>query len=232
MLTTITENDLALLHNKIDRLTEQLDEQKRRRQATDELVQDLIPIANNTVKLTIDELAEVGTDFQAEDLLFMLKRLLRNTDTLLRLMDAVEAGIGLSDEMQILGKQVFGSTVATLDRLERDGYFAFLREGWRIVERIVAEFDERDVQALGDNIITILSTVRNLTQPETLALVNNALAAIGPSQAQEAQPVSALSLIRDLSDPQVRRGLARLLNLVRVLAAEPQSGGNGGFPGP
>ena len=45
----------------------------------DELRRDLMPIANQMIKLTIDELAEIGSEFQAEDLLFLLKRLLRDT---------------------------------------------------------------------------------------------------------------------------------------------------------
>ena len=50
--------------------------------------------------------------------------------------------------------------------MEREGYFAFARGGWRIVERIVTEFSEDDVNALGDNIVTILNTVK---QPDPTA---------------------------------------------------------------
>jgi len=223
MSTAVTSADLALLHSKIDYLTEQFEAQQRRQQALDELKADMLPIANQLVRLSIEELAEVGSEFQAEDLLFLLKRVLRNTSTLLRLMDLMEAGIGLSDEMQILGKQVFANAVETLDRLEREGYFAFLRESWNVLERIVTEFDQSDVRALGDNIVTILGTVRNMTQPEVLALANNAISAIGPESAP-AQELSTLGLLRELSKPQVRRGMTRLLNLVKALAQEPAAG--------
>ena len=40
---------------------------------------DAIPVVNHMVKLSIDELAEIGTDFQLEDLTFLLKRVLRDT---------------------------------------------------------------------------------------------------------------------------------------------------------
>jgi uncharacterized protein YjgD (DUF1641 family) len=218
MVTAVERNDLALLHEKIDYLTDQMELQRKRQVELDELKADLIPIANHMVSLSIDELAEIGTEFQLEDLLFLLKRVLRNTDALLRLMDLLEAGMGLSDEINLLGTQVFSNMVETADRLEREGYFAFIREGWGILEKIVAEFDEEDVRALGDNIVTILSTVRNMTQPEVLALANNAVTAIQPSE--EVEDVSTLQLLRSLGDPQVRKGMARLLNIVKTLASD------------
>jgi len=219
------DKDLALLHEKIDTLTEQLDEQRRRQRALDELKDDMIPIVNHMIKLSIDELEEIGTEFQLEDLLFLLKRVLRNTPLLLQMMDQLEAISALGDEAQILGKQVFSSTVETLDRLERGGYFAFAREGWRVLERIVTEFSEEDVRALGDNVVTILTTVRNMTQPDIMALANNAVDAIRveePAEENGRNP-SALALLRELNDPRVRKGMMRMLNLVKALADQPES---------
>ena len=222
MTEVVTTNDLELLHQKIDYLTEQLDEQRRRQREFDELKQDMIPIANHMMKLTIDELADIGSDFQAEDFIFLMKRLLRNTHSFIRLMDYLEAGIGFSEEVSLLGTQMFNNLVETLDRLEHEGYFGFLNEGWNIVERIVTEFSEEDVKALGDNIVTILGTVRTMTQPEILNLANNAIGAIEATPVED-EDISTLALLRELSDPQVRRGMARLLNIVKALADEPSA---------
>ena len=211
------DHDLTLLHQKIDNLSAQIEAQNRRYQGLDELKDDLIPIANHILKLSIDELEEVGRDFQLEDLLFLLKRLLRNTHSLMALLDRLESLMGLTDDFNRVGKEAFNVTVETLDRLERDGYFAFAREAWKILERIVTEFSEEDVRALGDNVVTILTTVRNMTQPEILSLANNAVEAISAEAVVEDAP-STLKLLREFSDPQVRKGLARMINVVKVLA--------------
>ncbi len=213
------DHDLTLLHQKIDNLSAQIEAQNRRYQGLDELKDDLIPIANHIVKLSIDELEEVGRDFQLEDLFFLLKRLLRNTHSLMALLDRMESLMGLTDDFNRVGKQAFNVTVETLDRLERDGYFAIAQEVWKILERIVTEFSEEDVRALGDNVVTILTTLRNITQPDVLSLANNAVEAIcNGAPAQDAP--STLALLRELSDPQVRKGLARMINVVRVLAGQ------------
>ena len=75
------DNDVALLHQKIDSLSkqvaflaEQAKIQQRRQQEFDELKQDMIPIANQLIKITINELAEIDPEFEIEDLFYLLKR--------------------------------------------------------------------------------------------------------------------------------------------------------------
>jgi len=217
---TATDLEIESIHKKLDVLTEYVEAQHKRQQEFDELKQDVMPIANHMIKLSIDELAEIGTEFQVEDLFYLLKRLLRNTGMLMRLVDMLEAGLDLTEELKPIGLQAFSDIVETLDRLEREGYFTFMREGWGIVERIVQEFNEEDVRALGDNIVTILTTVRSMTQPEILSLAGQAVSAIQPSEAEE-EDISTFALLRELSDPKVRRGMSRMLNLLKVLADQP-----------
>lgn len=216
------EDTLVLMNQKIDMLTEQvayLTEQargqQRRQQALDELKDDIIPIANHMIKLSIDELAEIGDEFQFEDLLFLLKRVLRNTHLIMEMFDRLEALMGLADETTILGKQVFNFTIEQLDKFERKGYFDFAREGWQIVEKVLSEFSVDDLRTVGDNMAAIIQTLKNLTQPEVLSLANNAVSAIQMDLPEE-EKISNWRLIRELSDPKVRRGLFRMINLLKV----------------
>jgi uncharacterized protein YjgD (DUF1641 family) len=93
-------------------------------------------------------------------------------------------------------------------------------EGWGIVERVVHEINEDDVRALGDSIVPILTIVRSVTQPEILSLADDAISAIQPSATEE-ENISAFALLRELSDPKVRRGMSRLLNLLKILGDQP-----------
>jgi uncharacterized protein YjgD (DUF1641 family) len=225
--------ELASLEQKIDLLTtqvafvnQQLEDQRRRYEALDAFKQEALPIANHFVRLSIDELADIGSDFAAEDLLYLFKRVLRNMDLLVDLLDRVERLTGLADETSVIGRQVFNNAIEKLDFLERQGYFAFMNASLSIVERIVTEFSEEDVHALGDNIVTILKTVRNMTQPEVLALANRAVETM---QAEPEGPeLSTLGLLRELGDPRVRKGMARMLNVVKVMAEQPLPGPKNG----
>ena len=134
------ENELLALNQKVDALTEQIsfltdqaENQARRAQELDELKADLIPIGNQLVNLTIQELEEIGTEFELEDLLYLLKRVLRNTNLILTMMDRFEALMGIADEVDLLGKQVFSTLVEELDRLERAGT---LKNGGELLKKL------------------------------------------------------------------------------------------------
>ncbi len=217
------EADLNVLNQKIDYLTEIVEAQRKRQVELEELQRDMVPIVNHMIKLSIDELAEIGTEFQGEDLLFLLKRLLRDTHLLIDMLDRLEALYGLTQELELMGKPMFNQAVEKLDELERNGYFDFARGGWYIMERIMEEFCEDDVRALGDNIVTILLTIRSMTQPEILALANNAIGAIGEEPIDMPEKVSLWALLKEMSNPQVRKGLYRMLEMVKVLSDQPDN---------
>jgi len=215
-------NGNALLLEKLDYLVQQAEAQGRSREEMNELKRDLLPIGNQLIKLTIDELAEIGSEFQAEDLLYLIKRLLRDTQLLTQMLDQLEAAAGLLDETSRMGKQVFNQSVAALDQMERQGYFAFARGGWRVFERVVGEFSEEDLNALSEHIGMALKIVKQLTQPEFLVLADNTLSALQAEPAGH-DNVSLWALLRELSDPQVRKGLGRMLNVIKVMADQPAS---------
>jgi len=215
-------NGNALLLEKLDYLVQQAEAERQSREEMNELKRDLLPIGNQMIKLTIDELAEIGSEFQAEDLLYLVKRLLRDTQLLSQMLDQLEAAAGLLDETSRIGKQVFNQSVVALNQMEQQGYFAFARGSWRVFEGVVKELSEEDLNRLGDNIGRVLEIVKRLTQPEFLALVDNALNALQAKPSGDGN-VSLWALLRELSDPQERQGMARMLNVVKALAAEPAS---------
>ena len=186
------DKDLELLHQKLDYLTEQLEAQRQQQEGVNELMHDIVPVANHMIKLSIDELAEIGTDFQLEDLTFLLKRVLRDTRMLVGLLDQVEAMAELAEEGQVMGKRVFHQVTMELDRLEREGYFGFARAGWSVAERAVSEFKAEDLEATGNRMIEALKE----EPPEN---------------------VSIFALLRAMGDPKVRRGLYRSLNLIKAI---------------
>ncbi len=63
----------------------------------------------------------------------------------------------------------------SLAELEQKGYFTFARGGMRIVDNVVTSFTEDDVNRLGDNVVLILNTVKDMTQPEIMNFVRNTL---------------------------------------------------------
>lgn len=223
------DQDVTVLTQKIDALSEQVralteyaEAQRRQQETWDDLQQDLAPVVNQMFKLTVKELAEIDGDFTLNDLLYLLKRLLRDAHRFTELLDRMEMVMSLVDEAQLLSKPVFSKAVQKLDELDRKGYFAFAQESAHILDRVVTEFSPEDVRALGDNVVTILSTVRNMTQPDIMALANNAVNTLHAPEPGDGD-ASPWALLREMNDPKVRKGLARMLRVVKTLADQPET---------
>lgn len=217
------DNNLQELNNKVDALTQQVaflaEEarlQKRRRQDWDELKNDLTPVVNEVYQISVRQLDEIEGYVQLEDIVRVSKRLVRNTRNIERMLDQLESFSDLSREFTPLTDEVFLTVMTRLDEMERKGYFTFLREGMEMVDTIVANFSEEDVRQLGENIVLILQTVKEMTQPEIMTMMRSTATAMRQGDAPE--KVSLLDLMKQLNDPDVRRGLARTLNVLKTFS--------------
>jgi uncharacterized protein YjgD (DUF1641 family) len=151
------------------------------------------------IKVTIDELAEIGSEFRVEDLFFLVKRLLRDTHLLLKALDQLELLMGLSEEINRLMKPIFNTTVEELDKLEREGFFNLAKAGFLAIRRIANQFAPDDVDIFATEISGVLAALR---QPP-------------------AETPSLMSIMREMNDPQVRIGLARTINMLKALGNLP-----------
>lgn len=191
-LTTLNHK-VDILAEQLSFLTEQAEYQKRRAQEFDELKADMIPIGNQLVNLTIHELEEIGADFELEDLLYLLKRALRNTNLILAMMDRFEALMGIADEVELLGKQVFATVVEELDRLERSGS---LTNGAALLRTLS---DGEILEDLNHALVafqaepdgpppSLFSLLKEINKPEArrgLAQLLNALKALGAARGED-----------------------------------------------
>ena len=211
------------LNQKIDALTaqvafltEEARQQQRRRQEWDELKNDLTPVFTDVYQLSVRQMDEVEIYVQLEDMLRLLKRLMRNTRNLERMLDQFESFAALWEDVNPLTQQAFLTAMNRLETLENAGYFTFMREGMDVVDKVVTSFTADDVRQLGDNVVLILRTVKEMTQPEIMNMVRNTATAIREEEPQES--VSMFSILRQLNDPAVKRGLAKTLTVLRTVS--------------
>ena len=211
------------LNQKVDALTAQVGflaeearQQKSRRQEWDELKSDLTPIAGEVYRLSVQQLDEVEGYVHLEDIARGLKRLMRNTRNIEQMLDQLESISELSSELTPLSEEMFLMLMTRLDEMERKGYFAFVQGGMEILDTVVSNFTEDDVRQLGENIVLILNTVKEMTQPEVMQLLQST--AIVMMEEEVPDKVSMFDLMRQFNDPAVRRGLARTMNVLRTVS--------------
>lgn len=223
------DSQLEELNRKIDALTAQvtyLSEQAREaelaRRSGDELLETAMPIARGAMDLVGTELEDVQEYLDPEDLIRLLKKVIRHAPQMEMLLDQVDGITDLIDVVGPITKEGMDKATSLVEELDRKGYIAFGRGGLRMVDNIVCNFTEDDVTKLGDNIVLILNTVKDMTQPEIMTFVRNTLL-VAEAEVQKPVDTSLNSLIKQMNDPAVRRGLALTLRVLRVVGAQAKA---------
>lgn len=129
------------------------------------------------------------------------------------------------DEMMPVGREALAVASEMLGDAEKKGYIAVANELMALADRVVGHYGPGEVRQLSEGIVQVLDTVRNVTQPEVLAVANEATEVL--HHADALRPVGLLGAARaTASDPEVQRGLAVGLEILRQLGKVRGTGAN------
>ncbi len=216
MTAVATTDDLAA---QMAFVVEELQQQRAQREQIQDLIATLTPVAKQGMQMASDELTDL--DLRSEDLVRTLKLLATNLPQIEALLAQLGPLSELAAQVSQLSGPALASVTGTLAIAESKGYFAFAREGAAIADRVVTEFSEDDVRALGDNVVTILNAVKEMTQPEVMGLVQRTAVSVQDVEDTYIEPPSMFALLKSMRDPQTRRGLARLMAMLHTIGEQP-----------
>ena len=206
------------INDKLDFITGQIRETQRRQRELSELKEDLTLIGKDVFQALTCELDEVAQHFDTADLLFLLKKLLRNTRNLIKIMNQMESAADFIQDATPLVKQVFTQFMDSLNALDKKGYFDFLGEFVKIFDTVVSTFSKEDVRHFKENVAEILLTLKNLTQPEMLSTVNNALDFFKKMDMEVDQKITYFQLIKEMRNPEFKQGIAFVVQFMKNMA--------------
>ena len=234
-MSTDTLDRTERLEAKLDALTEQVafiaaevTAQQRRRESMEELTGDLMPLATRGLAAVSAELDEA--DISLDDLKRLALRVASSADRL----DGLLAQLESMQELVGIASPFATNAVATLTarfaEMDAKGYFAFIEQAGGIVDQIVTNYSEDDVAALGDNVVLILDTVKEMTQPDIMGLLRSTATALHEQadhveQGDEEVP-SMFGLLTQMRDPQVRLGLQRALGMLKSISGTQPGSSN------
>lgn len=221
--TAELERKLDLMAEQLNVVVAELREQRLKRQQWEELISDLAPISGEAMMIASRELEAVQEWVEPADMLRLLRRILRNTNRIEEGIAQYESIMELISDVGPLTSGAFTKLLEVLNDYEERGYFEFVGAGMGVVDNIVTSYSKEDVEALGDNVVHMLEIVKDLTQPEMLAVAERLLDVV-QRQAQVAalepeEPPSLFALAGKMRDPEVRMGLARALNTFKAVSA-------------
>ena len=213
-----THTQIDEINKKLDIILEEIELQKNHRRMMEDLKDDLYRVSKDLYETAIVELEEVHDQLKTGDILHLGKKLLRNVNNLSRAFDQMESTRDFLRDLSPLVRESILDLMKKLDEFDRKGYFQFAKELRKAADNVVTSFSPEDVKHLGENIVTILNTIKNLTQPDMLQAINNAVNVYKNIDVKVDEKVSLFSLLKELNSPEVKRGLAVGLKFLKNLA--------------
>jgi len=218
------EARLDRLSAQVSQIAEDLRRQRESREQWADLAQTLTPVSRQAFDLASRELDDLSVDVTADDAIRFARTLARSLPQMEALLAQLQSVTELAGEVTSLSGAGVARLSGALAEAEAKGYFTFARQGLAMADTVVTSFTEDDLRALGDNLVLILQTVKEMTQPEVMTLLRRTAVTAQHADDSYAEPPSTLALLRQMRDPDVRRGLARTLSVLRTVGAEQAAG--------
>jgi uncharacterized protein YjgD (DUF1641 family) len=210
---------LAAIAAQLDELTRRLDDAEARRRPLDELAGELAPVTAEAFLIAANKLDD--HDIDLGELGKLALQMAEMAPLLQRYLGMAKMLAELGSDASPLTEEAVAILIDRLGEADRKGYFTFAKGVAGVVDRVVTAYDEDDVAALGDNIVLILDTVKEMTQPEVMTMLRRTVGTVGDAGPEE---IGLLGLVRATRDPDVKRGLGRLVALLRSLGGPAEGG--------
>ena len=224
LINTELTQKIDMLAEQVAYLTEQARIAEQARQSREELMETMLPVAKDAMRLASEQMEEVQEYLDPEDLVRLLKKMVRHGPQIEMLVDQLDSLTDMLDVARPMLREGMDKATAMAGDFEKKGYFTFAQGGMRMMDNVVTSFNQDDVNRLGDNIVLILNTVKDMTQPEIMNFLRNTLL-VASKEVEKPVSTSFLDLYRQMQDPAVRRGLALTMRVLKVVGDQAVTDG-------
>jgi uncharacterized protein YjgD (DUF1641 family) len=209
------------INAKLDMILEEVLAQREMRESVLDLANDASIIGKDVFKNTVIQLDKAGVELDSEAIAGIGLKLIRNVENINDFLDTLESINDFVKDVSPIIHQVGLDAIHKLHELEQKGYIDFFKELSKAMDNIVTHFTVEDVKALSDNVVVILETVKNLTQPDMLKAVNNAVSIYKNLDMENVEEISLFKAMMEFRKPEMRRGIGFMITFLRRLSEMP-----------
>jgi uncharacterized protein YjgD (DUF1641 family) len=119
-----------------------------------------------------------------------------------------------------VAREVIIDVIKKLHDLEQKGYFEFFSEIGKVFDNIITHYSTDDVRLLSENIVTIMDTIKNLTQPEMLQAMNNAVYIYQKLDVEDIPEYSMWKAMKEMRTPEMKKGIGFMITFLKNLSGE------------
>jgi uncharacterized protein YjgD (DUF1641 family) len=211
-------NNEQVIMEQLDHLGQEIATLTDSARSLRELRDDLSPRVNETVKVLIEQLAEMEADVQFEDLTALLKNLMRNVRNLGWSVDQLKNLIDFLRTVEPLLKSAVPQAIIYLDKLERQGVFRVVASMMGVLEKIAETYTPEDIEQIENGLVPLVGVAKKLTTPEALNLLDKAAEVPARVDLSQAKAVGPFGMLFALGNSEVKQGMGVVLELTKALS--------------
>jgi len=213
-------DEIKLLNQKIDFLTDQVMSVTNRLKAVDEFKEDFSLFAGEAFGEVVHFMRDVDYHFRSEDMVALLKKFLRNTRTIADMMDQLQSFTELMEDVTPLAKDMFHDVVLRFEQLEKDGLFNTIETMIKGMKRINANFTPEDIERMGDNHVRLLKLSNKLATPENLEKLERIANEVENIDFKADKKVSLFKVLKKARSQEVLRSLDLVLDIATIISKQ------------
>jgi uncharacterized protein YjgD (DUF1641 family) len=217
-----TTQQIAELNQKVDTILEYVNQQRLKSQAIDDLVADASLIGKDVYDSTVKALDEHEVVLDPDQLRELGIRFAQNIGNFNTLLDTMGSAMDLVKDVGPIANEVIIDATKKLHEFEQKGYFEFMKEFGAIIDNIVTHYSINDVRMLADNVVTIMDTVKNLTQPEMLSSIDTAVKVFANMETENIPEYSIFRVMREINKPEMKKAWGFLFTFMKNMSTMDQ----------
>ena len=215
-----TAKQIEELNLKVDTILEYVNQQRLKSMAIDDLVADVSIIGKDAYDSTVKALDEHEVVLDPDQLRELAIRAAQNVGNFNILLDTMGSVMDLMKDVGPIANEVIIDATKKLHEFEQKGYFEFMKEFGRVIDNIVTHYGAEDARMLADNVVAMLDVVKNLTQPEMLRSIDNAVKVFASLEMNNVPEYSIFKVMREMNKPEMKKAIGFVMMFLKNMSSE------------
>jgi len=170
-----------------------------------------------TVKLLTEELGEVETGFQLEDISFLLKRFLLSLRHIAWGLEQLENVVDWWHDMEPVMKIMVPHIIDVLEDLDQKGIFRGYQAMLQGYAKIAQTYGPEDIDLIAEGIVRMHGVAKKFTDPKFINFIETFMDVPAQVNVEKCKPSGPLGLMWRMRSQECRQGLGVMLELTRAM---------------
>ena len=211
---------LTRIEEKMDRFSSEMEHLKDLSDIFEsfrDLGRDVSMLTHPSVKILTEELGEVETGFQLEDVSFLLKRFLLSMRHIAWGLEQLENLVDWLHDMEPVIKIAVPHFIDVLEDLDQKGIFRGYQAMLQGYAKIAQAYGPEDIDDIAEGIVRMHGVARKFTDPKFINFIETFMDIPGQVNVEECKPTGPVGLMWRMRSEECRRGLGLMLELTKAM---------------